>query len=537
MSDAIYVVEIDYYSTTDGTLYFASDEGLNGTPGDTPANVFGKPLLIDPGNFESHMFAPGATIGRSEAGFGEIRLNNADGLLDAMRDYGYDRPLSIYRGKKPAVYPGGFTKIFTGTVKFVDYTETEIIVSISNRQGELYEQPLVTETFDGDDTDTTYGSGGYIEGTAEDLKGKYMPWVIGNGGGENWQLPMVNAGKQAFMVSLRRMNDDWTVYMSGAELTPGTKHASITALMAATVADGEFDYYVGDGVEGERAILRVGSALDGKITMKGTAYRASGAHTAGNCANDIFTAKATALDSASITALNTANSSVTGIYIDINGKRTGDALDAVLTGIGAAWFDTAAGVFKVKRLEDPAGGTSVKTFYSWMLNGDEKVRRLPANDTGNGTPCSEVDYDFNRNYTVSNESDLAGIVETDPARVQRLKNEWLNVKGEVSAGVLTKFPKALPFRIESLLTEAADGQNEADRQASLREVYHDHIEIAVDIDDAVADDGSALSLGDIVTLDYSRYSATGSDKYVVLGIIANYGDDNVLFRLWRPRTT
>lgn len=537
MPSPIYVAEISYYDDSEDKLYFATGKGLNGEPTDTPAHIFAEPRIINPGNIETHLFQPGTTLGKSEVSFGEIRLNNADGALDDMRDYGYDRTLTLYRGNKPLAYPGGFTKIFTGTVRFVEYSEDEIILSVSNRQAELYDLPIVEDTFSGDTSDATYGSGAHVNGTEDDLQGKNYPWVIGNGGGENWSPPMVNASKQTFMVSKERMNDDWTVWMAGVALVKGTNHSSITALQAATVASGEFDYYLGDGGEGSRAYFRVGSTLGGKITMKGTAYRASGSHTAANCCNDIFTEKSETLDSASRTALDTANSSLTGYYVGVNGERTGEVLDVILTSIGGAWYSETDGTFKVLRLVDPSSGTSVKSFHPSQLLGDERVRRIAANDPGNGSPCSKVVYQYNRNYTRMNEADSAGIVASDPARVQRLKEDFKTIEAGAEAAVLTKYPKALPFYIESYLTDSSAATTEAGRQADLREVAHDHIEITVDISDGVNDnDGGALNLGEIVTLEYSRYSTSGSDKYVILGIIADYEQDNISYRLWRPRT-
>ncbi len=532
MTDEIYVLEVDAYDTGEITLYFASGSGLNGTPTDTPANVVAEPRLIIPGNFEENMFRQGTTIGSSEVGGGEIRLNNADGALDAMRDYGYGRQFRLYRGSKPSAYPAGFVRLQTGTIEQVEFSEEEIIIRQNNRQAEIYDLLVVNTVFSGDDSVITH-----VNGTKDDLKDKEYPWVIGNGGGENWSPPMVNAAKQTFMVSIKRMNDDWTVWMQGVALTKGTKHSSISALQSHTsVSSGHWDYYIGDDGSDPRAYFRIGGGLSGAVTMKGTAYRASGSHTAANCAGDIFTAKGLSVDAASVTALNTANSALTGIYVPMGGMRCGEALDRLLQGVGAAWFDSSDGVFKLAQLVDPEGGTSVKTFEEWQLQGDERVRRLAANDSGNGVPCSKIQYYYNYNYTAMSESDLAGIVGSDPTRVSRLKGNWKTTSTAASGGVLTKFPKAMPFKIESLLTDDTAAQTESDRQAVLRTVYHDHIEISVAISDSLADSGASLSLGDIVTLNYARYSSTGTEKYLILGRITDYQNDSIIFRLWRPRT-
>lgn len=533
MNDAenIYVLEIDAYSISAITLYFASGAGLNGTPTDIPANVVAEPRLIIPGNFEENMFRQGTTIGSSEVGGGEIRLNNADGALDAMRDYGYGRPFRLFYGRKPNAYPTGFTRLQTGVIDQVEFSEEEIIIRQNNRQAEIYDQLVVDAVFSGDDSVITH-----VNGTKDDLKDKEYPAVIGNAGGENWQPPMVNAAKQTFMVSAYRMANDWTVWMQGVALTKGTQRASISALQAATVTSGQWDYYLGNDGSDTRAYFRVGGGLSGIVTMKGTAYRASGTHTAAACVSDIFTLKGLSVDATSVTALNTANSSLTGIYIPAGGLRCGEAVDRLLEGVGAACFDTSEGIFKLAQLIDPAGGASVKAFEEWQLQGDERVRRLAANDAGNGVPCSKVQYYYNLNYTRLNESDLAGIVASDPSRVSRLKEDWKTTSYAASGAVLTKFPKALPFKIQSLLTDDAAALTEATRQAALRTVYHDHIEISVAISDSFADSGASLSLGDIVTLNYARYSSTGSDKYIILGRITDYQNDSITFRLWRPRT-
>ena len=527
----IFIVKFDSYNSTTATLeteYFSTGAGFD--PKDDSIQE-ARGILEDAGNFESHLFGKGKTSGNSSVGIGEIVINNNDGTFDFLRNRGLDgRALEVLSGSDSLDNPSDFTNVFSGTIKLVEYTEQNIILRLKNGLGEFYDTPITEQRFSGDTGDASH-----VNGTPNDWGGKNYPLLIGNGGGENFAPPMVNAAKQTFCISRDEVDDIDTVFMRGATVTKGTLHATLALLQAATVTAGQYDYYKGDNAKTvtdvERGTyFRIGSALDGTVTCKAHTGATDSDRTMAQNANDIFNLKGKTLDSASVTAIDGKNSSVCGYWSPPQETKTGIVLDAILGSGGIWWTQNNAGLFIMGRLEDPAGGTSVTTIEQSMLLENIQVRRITPKDTNAGLPISEMVVNYNRNYTLQSEGDLAGIVGSDDARVLFLKNKFRTVRTAADAGVLVKHLTAIPFEIDSYFTVEADAQAESDRQKVLRTQEQDHVELTVDKKYA-----ENINVGDVIEVEYDRYTSTGLDKYLVLGRRIIYKNNKITLRLWRVR--
>ncbi|MCG8670215.1 MAG: hypothetical protein MI867_12430 [Pseudomonadales bacterium] len=268
------LVEIVYYdpdTAGEDTLRYADGEGFNPVDNSIPTY---EPRLIDPGNIENLLFSRGHTIGLNTSGRGRIIINNADGGLDGLRNYGFARGVTIRRGSNSSNNPTDLTTIFTGTsLGRIERTEFEIGIDVENRLAEIYSLPFGVIKYDGDTTDATYGSGGHVNGTDTTIQGKNRPYLFGNGGGENYTLPLVNHSKQTFQLSQNEVRSITTVWNGGAAQTQGTSHTTLTSLQGATVTSGEYDYYLGDNSKDaddpERGCyIRIGGTVSGDVTAK-----------------------------------------------------------------------------------------------------------------------------------------------------------------------------------------------------------------------------------------------------------------------------
>lgn len=593
---SIYILKLYFYDTDENVRYFASGRGFAAKATDTPDDFFAPPLLVNPGNYESFMFRQGSTVGISSSGVGEIILNNGSGELDAMINYGYSRAWELYRGpSEQSIFPDEFVLVSQGIVDGIEYTEDTIKLLAVDRQSAFRNLPLVTEVFSGDTSDTTTGgAGNHVNGTPDDWGGKTKPWVIQFCGGENFEPPMVNAAKQTFMVSTHRcwFLGEWPyddilhieVFMEGVQLTAGTEHSSIVDLQQATVVAGEFDYYLGDTYTGDSrytgCYFRIGGAITGKVTCRAVGPRGaagidqliSDVHTCADAARAIFERAGVPFPYPTFSPLETSLYRLAKQETDFVGTpdpqaglcvpagadmKVGDALDKVLGSAGATWFDTTVNGYLVAQLREPtttATDPLKKTFNRKQLLGSVPVEYLKADEPGNGLPCSKVVLSYDRNYTVMSESDAAGIVSADKPRMQRLKSQWKTVEsyaGWLVPGLLSKFPSAKPFFLESYVRYPSSAQRECDRQTAMRQKFHDHIKITVDARDALANariaiflsggnyaitteaGGAPIELFDIVNLSYSRYG--GSANYRVVGKVEDFDKDTVTFYLWKTR--
>ena len=509
------------------TLRFSDAEGFD--PETVSYDVY-EPRIIDAGNYAEYLYGRGTTIGLSEAGRGQFTLNNADGALDGMRNYGYGRTIEILRGTSTLADPTDFTTVFTGTtLGALRYTALEVAGDIRNKLAEIYELPFLTVKYDGDTTDTTYGSGGHVNGTANDIKGKNRPMLFGNGGGKYFSPPVVNTAKQTVQISQHECDSIDELLVGGAALSAGTAHASLTALQAATVSSGYYDYYLGNDALDEDdpargCYARIGSAIDGDITAAATAS----SNNLVNCIKEALEFKGLTVDASSFSAMASTFSAAGGIWVGPEEINTGDIIAAMLAAFNGYLYVTTAGVFKIGQLTDPSAGSSVLTLTNDLLAGDDatKLRRFPSSDETGDVPVSRIIYNYNYNYTVQAEADLPGAATQ--AQKEFSKNEWRAVYADAASSVTTKHPTAQPFVINALITDSTAAQNEADRQKTLRTATREFAEITVH-ESLVRD----VDLGDIITVESERYSDAGSDQWLVMGKVIEYAVNQVTLILWK----
>jgi hypothetical protein len=210
-----YLAELTVYDidgATTATLRYCTGRGFVTTPSETPANTIYEPRITQPLSVARHLFAPGATSGRSVIGIGDLVLQNADGLLDALAtDYAFDgRALVIRRGTEGAAYPAGFPVVFTGTMEQVEVNRDTVVVRCRDRAFEL-DAPLQVTLYDGDNV---LPDG--LEGTADDLKGKPKPLAYGVV--QNATLPCVNTAKLIYQLNDGAVQSVDGVYDAGIAL-------------------------------------------------------------------------------------------------------------------------------------------------------------------------------------------------------------------------------------------------------------------------------------------------------------------------------
>ena len=259
----IWLVDVGAYVDGVGevTLRY-SDEGYATLPGDTPANTVYPAMLANPGALSRTLFAGGTTFGNVEVGYGSIDLDNSNGRLDALRSYGYGRPVtvrSITTAKRRGIPYSLAVVRFTGVVAYAEADFEILRLVIRDELGRL-DVGYMPEVFAGTSTSTTG-----IEGNAN-VEGRLKTAAFG-GFVRNFTPTLVNASKEVYAwnhgidgatapsAALAALRNG-----GGAYTLSGTDHATEAALFAATVGAATADTALAE------SLFRVNGSVTAGIT-------------------------------------------------------------------------------------------------------------------------------------------------------------------------------------------------------------------------------------------------------------------------------
>lgn len=507
----IYLVEVTAATDSAGTttvLRFSTEYYTTG-PAESPANTYYEPRVRTPADITRNMFSQGTTSGSSRVGYGVVELSNTDGGLDYMVDYGFDdRLLEIKIGNHGDAY-SSFTTIVKGTMEQVEFTFNTVTILARDKLA-ILDLPIQKTEYAGTNT---LPNG--VEGTT-DIKGQKKPLLFGQV--YNISPPMVNTSKLIFEVSNGLINDVSSVYDMGASLTKGADYTDMTDMM--NNAPSASNYRILKTSTG--SYFRLGSSPVGLVTCDAV----EGASASNRTAAQIIKALALKagidagdINASDVTTLDSANSSVVGIWIfgDENGLS---AIDQVAQSIGAWYGYDSAGAFRMGRFELATGAATIDIDEINILS----IEALRTSDTDRGLPAYKVILNHTKNYTVQ-DTDLAGSVSVD--RRNTLRYESKTVISE-DATVKTQYNFASEIVRNTLLIDATAASNEASRLLTLyksrRRLYE--VRIAYDPDIAVPEINGIASL----TLD--RFGLDSGKLFRIIGISSNYATNRATLTLW-----
>ena len=194
MTAPVWLVEIVAYTGAGtATLRYGSAGHVTG-PAETPASTVYDARLKQPADLRRFAFAAGATQGRSQIAAGDVLLENSDGALDALLDYGFDgHAITLRKGTAGAAYPAGFPVVFTGTMEQAEFVGDVVRIRLKDTAFKL-DVPLQATTFAGDNV---LPAG--LEGVAGDLKGVPKPLLFGVV--KNVAPPCVNTAKLIYQLN------------------------------------------------------------------------------------------------------------------------------------------------------------------------------------------------------------------------------------------------------------------------------------------------------------------------------------------------
>lgn len=210
----IYLAEITAVIDAAGTLAVLryASQGYNTGPLDAPPDTHYAPRISQPALMRRDMFSGGQTSGRTAVGYGEMRLVNNDGALDALLGYGFaGQPLVIKLGDPLAAY-GTFATVFSGTMEQADFDLKTVTIRLKDKLL-AFDLPLASAQYGGTNV-LPAGMDG-----VDDLKGKPKPLVFGRV--FNAEPVLVNSTKLIYQLSSAVLSAVDAVYDRGAMFTPG----------------------------------------------------------------------------------------------------------------------------------------------------------------------------------------------------------------------------------------------------------------------------------------------------------------------------
>lgn len=512
-AELVYLVTITAYDpnipgTT--TLRYSSGPGFMTGHLETPADTWFAPRLMQPVGFKRTMFSNSRVTGGSTVGTGEIVLNNADGGLSHLRDYGIDgRSVVVQVGEQGAAI-STFFPVLTGTAEQVEVGTTRVTIRLRDLLHVLA-QPIQANLYVGNNS---LPSG--AEGTADDIKGQRKPLLFGR----RYHLPpvLVNTAKLIYQIHDGTVHAVDAVYDQGVALTfSGTDRANLAALEGATITAGQYDTCKALG------LFRLGGAAVGKVTVSARGDASGGyVNTAAEIVQRMLTQRCGIssgdLDSGAFSALAGASAEC-GIYLTGEVTRQ-DAIDQVLASVGGWLAPDREGVWQVGQLTAPFGSPGTSFTDADIVS----LETLPTRDAGAGVPVWRVKL-RGVPYDQFSAADIAGgVSEADRAR---LLQPWREV-AESDSSVQTMHLLAPEMTRDTCLQDTTAMTSEAARLLAMHSVRRDFVRARVIINE----DYYKAELGDEVRLTTARLNYGSGRDFIVVGVEPDGKRHRLILDLW-----
>lgn len=470
------------------TLRLTTSKGFITAPGDTPEHVFYEGRISQRINtfFNRNMYRQRATLGSSDASFGELIIDNLDGFFDNLTDHSFNgRSVVIKIGDENSTFTDYLT-ILTGTMSRALFTFGDISIIVRDKTFQL-DNPIQDVRFDG----TNSGSTGN-EGLPDDIEGQPKPLCYG----ECKNIPLIPVNTSALRYQFHAagtISSVDNVYDAGVLLTLTTDYT----------------------VDAANGIIDLVATPSGQVSadVKGDATGSGFVDSVGDIVQRILenqTDLTTAdIDTASITALNVTNSSTVGIYVP-NEIAVRVIIDELLNSIGAFGGFNRDGKYNVGRFEE-ANGSAVKDFTTDDLL---ELQIVSQEDIAGVIPIFEVKLGYERNFLVQNSGELAGSV-TDARRAfleQELRHTTDTDSTVQISDLLSK-----PLLKDTLLVVKANADTEATRLLNLYKEKRFLFEISVKAE------ALSLDINDVISITYETREPDGTFKAFRFGLNATKG--------------
>lgn len=504
MSRDVYLLELDGYTdvSSSETKRYAMGERYSSKPSDSPANTWYDARVRGLATITRKMFSGGDSgaqgAGTSELGYGYSELVNKDGALDAIfkaeSTFSFrERPFRAYVVDRDSALSTR-TLIQRAVIAQTELSRDVVTVHVKDRLYEL-DTPHVTTTYAGNNS---LPAG--VEGTS-DLAGKEKPQLYGL----VFQIEpkLVNTSKLIYQINNGAILSA-TIYDAGNDtaFTVGSTYANQAAMEATAPSSGEVRFWMDGGM------FRLGSTPAGRITADASAHT-SGNSTAAQLIKTLCLARGIStddIDAADVAALDTANNSVCGVWVD-DDRTTREIIDILALSVGAYVGFDEVGVLHMAQFAE-ASGTADAVIAPWNCADVEKIAN------GEDVPVTKVRAKYAHYGTTLRGADVA--TSLSAAERADLGEEW-RISEATSTPSPNPYKRTNTIERETALAYKADADDESARLLTLygqpRGTYL--------IKDAQLDSTTLRTLGpnSVIELRFGRYGFSVEDG-TLLRVIA-----------------
>lgn len=511
VKEPIYLLEIEAYNPDTlavETKYFATRTKTT-RPDDTPDEVIYWGRMVNAGEINRKMFDNGGTIGAPSINAGYFELNNADGALNYLLDYGIGgRSFTLKWLEDYDDYVTSATTVFIGVLRGIASVDRRKSLQLRVRDKmELLNKQIQTTLYGG----STTGSGATADGDAT-LLNVAKPKAFGNV--LKFTPICANTFDLIYQVSdgaVSLIN----VYDGGVQLSNDGNYASLALLQAATITAGKFATCLAAGY------FRLASAPSFQIISDVEAESSTWAgnqdlYEPGPLAKRVLTSAGFStgeIDSSfdDLMTVSGAGSYRCGYLVTDTSTTIMDVVSKILGSVGAAITSTADDKFAcvvLSTLPLPVNlsaalaltlppGAPVDTFTAANIGKDASIQLFATrSEEGDGTPVWWINQNYSPYPTTQTRGDLAGSV--NDAQALDLAKPFRSTV-EFDAAVKTAHPLAQTLTFDSQLTRLIGVNAQAARWLVLYKERRDYLMLTLSMERV--DDVQVLDLGDEIALD------------------------------------
>jgi len=512
----IYLAELNI-ATSSGvatTLYFTSGKTLSVSGQSYIAKIaqpafYGQSISIDS--------SIGGAISPS---IGELVLTNTKRDLDSYKGY-------IFEGKLLYLYTYDTvaqTKvlILTQTIEQASFEWDRVSIRLQNRST-LLEKPLQTVKYGGTNT---LPDG--VDGVS-DLKGKYKPLIFGRVA--NISPVMVNSSKLIYQVSSRPVEQIVSVMSNGNYITPMNTSPTTFAEFTAEVNPAESGKFVFFSDAANGTLIRLGMNF-GTITCTSWDNISALSNTPAQIIKDVLLyAGLTSTDwiESDFTTLDSIIADNIGIVLS-DGQTTSSVLTDICSSIGVWWGFDANNKFRLYYFGFSATPLmTLQTLSGTSPYGITSFEISNASVNGKAVPAKEVIVNYDKNWTVQDKANLAGIMTVKyPDRVNWLGEEYRKVNA-VNSTTLTNYPESQVFEYTTLLNGSIAATAEANRVKDLLSVKRFTISATARLSTS---DLKSLYIGATIKVTIPRYDLSEGVNFIITSMEVDYYNSTVNLTLW-----
>ena len=488
-------------------------------------------------SYDAPFFANGGTRGGRSGWSGFAMLDNHDSALDIYANRTVQNEDGGAFLIRDPVTGSSRTDMIGDMVDSVEVTVSDMLVYLRDGYYRL-DEPILPNRYAGNNV---LPAG--LEGTADDLKGKTKPRVIGRW--FNWSPPCVNTSRLIYQVNDGPLQTGWSLSFRDkgvAIASGGADYVSQVDMETNAPAAGTVRIWPGGGY------ARFGS-LPEELTCDGVnPVPSSQGSVAGGAPAYVTRCEVHAVamrllityKQGSYASLASVQGPGLAAYPDcgivLEGETTAaQALNQILSSVGGTWSINGSTIWMFSLPNPSSISSSAPTITDNDMNaknGKVSLRRVKVGNPEGDIPVWRVVVRYKKNHNVQ-KGRIAGAVSA--ANKVLYETEWRTAVAEDSS-IKTPYLNAVEIVVDTALEDATAAQTEATRLLGLYGTKRNAYEFDIQLPSSSADDlgfpGYVSTERHNINLVSDRFELSAGKKCFVIGRKVDTSTDTVTVKVW-----